>query len=114
VDFSCFAHPILVVLKVGTPGVYFHGKGNETLSFADNFADARKQMVLPRKHHQFPGGVQNVGRQEIWFVYRNDWDCGVGDGADRCPTSAYGFYLENRQGVVFHVDPVIQNGGSKY
>jgi hypothetical protein len=113
-DFTCFKHPIVVVLTIGTPGIYFYGQGNDSLSFADDAANKREQARLARKDHQFPGGVQHVGRKTIWFVYRNDWDCGAGDGARRCPVSAYGFYVVNDHGVVSHVDPIIQNGGDIY
>jgi hypothetical protein len=113
-DFSCFAHPILVVLTLRTPGLYFPTDGSASLSFADDAAHRDEQEMLPPKDHQFPGGVQHFGRKTIWFVYHNDWDCGIGDTVRRCPVSAYGLYLVNRRGVIYHVDPIIQNGGSKY
>jgi hypothetical protein len=113
-DFSCFQRPIVVAFSLRSRHVYFKGDGNDSLSFADNPGDEREQMVLPPKHHQFPIGVQHIGRRIIWFVYRNDWDCGDGSGDPHCRRSAYGFYLVSARAGVQHVDPIIQNGGSKY
>ena len=113
-DFHCFQHPIVVVFQLRGPGEYFKGDGNDTLSFVDNADQARDQKVLPPKHHQFPIGVQHLGRRTIWFVYRNDYDCGAGDDQPRCKRSAYGFYLVNSRGVTHHFDPIIQNGGGHY
>jgi hypothetical protein len=114
-DFHCFHHPIVVVFHLRTPAEYFKGDGNDSLSFVDNadsLDSAHEQTVLPPKHHQFPIGVQHLGRRTIWFVYNNDRDCGAGDGKPSCRRSAYGFYLVNARDVVHHVDPIIQNGGN--
>ena len=113
-DFHCFHHPIVVVFQLRTPSEYFKGDGNDSLSFVDNADQARDQMVLPPKQHQFPIGIQHFGRRTIWFVYRNDWDCGEGDNQPHCKHSAYGFYLVNSREVVAHYDPIIQNGGGIY
>jgi hypothetical protein len=113
-DFSCFQRPIVVVFNIRSRHVYFKGDGNDSLSFSDNAADKGEQMVLPRRHHQFPVGVQHIGRRIIWFVYRNDWDCGDTTGEPHCRRSAYGFYLVTGRDGAEHFDPIIQNGGSKY
>jgi hypothetical protein len=113
-DFHCFQQPIVVVLQLRTPSQYFRGDGNDTVSFVDNADQARDQTALPPKQHQFPVGIQHLGRRTIWFVYRNDWDCGTGDHQPHCKRSAYGFYLVNSRRVVQHFDPIIQNGGSEY
>src|SRR5580704_18503184 len=89
-DFHCFRHPIVVVFQLRTPSEYFKGDGNDSLSFVDNADQARDQMVLPPKQHQYPIGIQYFGRRTIWFVYRNDWDCGAGDDQPHCKRSAYG------------------------
>jgi hypothetical protein len=118
-DFHCFQHPIVVAFHLQSPNQHFNGDGNDSLSFVDN-ADrarddqARDEGVLPPKQHQFPIGIQHLGRRTIWFVYNNDWDCGAGDNQPRCKHSAYGFYLVNSRHVVRHFDPIIQNGGGKY
>jgi hypothetical protein len=114
--FSCFAHPIIVVLTLKTPGLYFYGQHNESVSFVDDAIHHRKDQapLAKRGNHQFPGGIQHIGRKTIWFVYRNDWDCGHNDGSNGCPVSAYGLYLVNNQGVVHHYDPIIDNGGTQY
>lgn len=109
--FNCFQHPIVVAFRIETPGLMFQGHGNESLSFADDAAKGRP-TTLPPKQHQFPIGVQHLGRQRIWFVYNNDWDCGVGDNRPRCRTSAYGLNLVSARHRV-QADPIIQNGGSK-
>jgi len=109
--FNCFQHPIVVAFRIETPGLMFQGHGNESLSFADDAAKGRP-TTLPPKQHQFPIGVQHLGPQRIWFVYNNDWDCGVGDNRPRCRTSAYGLNLVSARHRV-QADPIIQNGGSK-
>jgi hypothetical protein len=108
--FECFHHPIVVAFRLESPDVQFQGDGNESVSFADN-ATRDKLMALPPKHHQFPIGVQHLGRQRIWFVYNNDWDCGQGDNQPRCRTSAYGLNLVSTRHQVTHADPLIGNGG---
>jgi hypothetical protein len=112
-DFSCFKQPIRVQLSIATPGVVFYvGHGKDTISFAD---DPTQPRAPPRPgHHQFPGGVHHVTAQSTWFRYRNDWDCGAGDGKPRCLKSAYGVYLGDAGGgFLGEPDPIIQNGGGQ-
>ncbi len=111
-DFSCFKGPIRVQLTIATPGyVFYTGGGKDSISFAENPGDTK--LPPPPKHHQFRGGLKHVTAQSVWFVYHNDWDCGAGDGARRCASSAYGVYVGDAHGgFVRHVDPIIRNGGS--
>jgi hypothetical protein len=111
-DFSALNGPVKVRLTIATPGVVFYrGDGMNGLSFADD--PARPKAAVSRGHHQFPGDVQHVSGQSMWFNYRNAWDGGVGDGAKRCEKSAYGVYLGDGEGALLHHhDPIIQNGGT--
>jgi hypothetical protein len=111
-DFSCFRRPIRVRLSIGTPGfVFFHGGDKDGILFAED-PTGTKQAVKPG-HHQFPGGLQHVTAQSLWFKYHNDWDCGAGDGQKRCAASAYGVSIgDGAGGFVHDSDPIIQNGGN--
>lgn len=111
-DFSSVKGPVKVRLTIATPGVVFYrGAGKNALSFADDPAQP-KAAVAPG-HHQFPGDLRHVSGQSLWFIYRNAKDGGVGDGAERCETSAYGVYFGDGAGALLHHhDPIIQNGGA--
>lgn len=111
-DFSSLKGPVMVRLTIATPGVVFHrGGGEAALSFADDPAQP-KQRVAPG-HHQFPDDVQHADGRSLSFTYRNAWDDGVGDGAKRRQTSAYGLYFGDGAGaLLLYHDPVIQNGGN--
>jgi hypothetical protein len=111
-DFSALKGPVKVKLTIATPGVVFYrGAGKNGLSFADD--PAQPKHAVANGHHQFPGDVQHVHGQSMWFMYRNAWDGGVGDGAKRCEKSAYGVYFGDGDGALLHHhDPVIQNGGA--
>jgi hypothetical protein len=76
--------------------------------------DARELMALKPRNHQFPGGVQHVGRQAIWFVYANETDCGVAGGQALCQRSAYKLNVVDARSKVHPADPIIKNGGSVY
>jgi hypothetical protein len=111
-DFSSLKGPVRVELTIATPGVVFHrGASDAALSFADD--PAHPKRAVDGGHHQFPGDVQHVSGQSLWFVYRNAWDGGAGDGAKRCENSAYGVYFGDGEGALLHHhDPIIRNGGS--
>jgi hypothetical protein len=109
-DFSCFYHPIRVRLQLRGPGVRFYRE--HALSFA--YVAGKEKRPVTRKVRQFPGGIHRLNARTVWFTYRNSADCGVGDGKPRCLKSAYGLYLVTDHGRVRHIDPIIQNGGSKY
>jgi hypothetical protein len=109
-DFSCFHHAIKVRLSLDTPGVHFYWR--HALSFA--YQDGKEKRPVLHRTRQFPGGVHRKGPRTISFTYRNAWDCGVGDDVRRCARSAYGLYLVDAHGHVRRIDPIIQNGGSKY
>jgi len=111
-NFSSLRGPIRVRLTIDTPGVLFHGgAGEAAISFADD--PAQPKLPVARGHHQFPDHVQPVGGQGLSFTYRNAWDNGVGDGARRRETSAYGLYFGDDAGALLHHhDPIIQNGGA--
>jgi len=111
-DFSSLEGPVKVRLTLATPGVVFHrGAGEAAISFADDPAEPKEAVASG--HHQFPGDVQHVSGQHLWFMYRNGWDGGVGDGAKRCEKSAYGVYFGDEAGTLLHHhDPIIQNGGA--
>ena len=110
-DFSSLKGPVAVRLTIATPDIVFYRGGDKAaLSFADDPAQP-KQPVAPG-HHQFPGAA-HVSGQSLSFTYRNAWDGGVGDGAKRRQTSAYGLYFGDGAGAfLLHHDPVIQNGGT--
>ena len=110
-DFSAFKGPVKVRLTIATPGVVFYrGASKNALSFADD--PAQPKDAVASGHHQFPEDVQHVSGQSMWFMYRNAWDGGAGDGAKRCEKSAYGVYFSDDEGTfLHHHDPVIQNGG---
>ena len=109
-DFSSLKGPVRVRLTIATPGVVFYRGGDKAaLSFADD--PAQPKAAIAGGHHQFPGDLQHVSGQSMWFMYRNAWDGGVGDGARRCEKSAYGVYFGDDAGAfLHHHDPVIQNG----
>jgi hypothetical protein len=111
-DFSGLKGPVRVRLTIATPGVVFHrGASKTALSFADD--PAHPKQAVAEGHHQFPGDVHHVSGQNISFLYRNASDGGLGDGARRCETSAYGIYFGDDAGALLHHhDPIIQNGGS--
>lgn len=111
-DFSALEGPVNVRLTIATPDVVFYrGGGEAALSFADDPAHAKRPV--PRGHHQFPAHVQHLNGQGIAFTYRNVCDGGLGDGARRHATSAYGLYLGDAAGAfLHHHDPIIQNGGA--
>jgi hypothetical protein len=113
-DFSCFKGPIKVRLTIATPGkVFYYGGGRDSVSFAYDPATQAKQPI-GRGHRQFPGNLQHVTAQSIWFSYANAWDCGAGDNQRRCAKSAYGIYVgDSHGGFTVHADPIIQNGGGK-
>jgi hypothetical protein len=111
-DFGCFKHPILVVFRLAGPSGAFPD-GNDPISFSDE-GDKAQLMVLKRRNHQFPGGIQHVGRREIWFVYANETDCGVEGGPPHCARSAYKVNVVSARGEVRAADPIINNGGSHY
>jgi hypothetical protein len=110
--FSCFKGPVKVRLTISTPGaVFYYGGGRDSISFADDAAQTKQPVQSG--HHQFPGNVQHVTAQSIWFKYANVWDCGAGDNQRRCAKSAYGIYIgDGAGGFVAHADPIIQNGGN--
>lgn len=111
-DFSSLKGPVRVQLTIVTPGVAFHrGASEAALSFADD--PAQPKRAVEGGHHQFPGDVQHVSGQSLWFMYRNAWDNGVGDGAKRSENSAYGVYFGDAAGAfMHHHDPIIRNGGT--
>ncbi len=111
-DFSALDGPVKVRLSIATPSVHFYrGDGKDALSFAHD-ASQPKQPVA-RGHHHFPGDVQRVSSQSIWFTYRNARAGGPGAGAERSDKSAYGVYFGDDAGAfLHHHDPVIQNGGA--
>ena len=112
-DFSSVKGPVKVQLTIATPGVAFYrDAGKNALSFADD--PAQPKQTVADGHHQFPDDVQHVNGQQMWFMYRNAWDRGVGDGAKRCEKSAYGIYFGDGAGdFMHHHDPIIQNGGGQ-
>jgi hypothetical protein len=110
-DFGCFKHPILVIFRLAGSQAAFPD-GNDPISFSDA-GEVRDVMVLRGRNHQFPGGIQHVGRRLIWFVYANETDCGVAAGPPRCAKSAYKVNVVAR-GRVHSADPIIKNGGSLY
>ena len=88
-DFSCFKGPIKVRLTIGTPGVvFYYGGGKDSISFA--YDSAQTKQPVQAGHHQFPGKMQHVTAQALWFRYANRWDCDAGDNQRRCARSAYG------------------------
>ncbi len=109
-DFSCFHHAIRVRLQIGSSHVYFARR--HALSFA--YEAGKDERPVTGDVRQFPGGIHRTGVKTISFTYRNASDCGVRGGDHHCPKSAYGLYLVDFNGHVRHVDPIIQNGGSKY
>lgn len=111
-DFSSLTGPVKVRLTIATPGVVFYrGADKNALSFADD--PAQPKAAVAHGHHQFPGDLQHLSGQSMWFMYRNAWDSGVGDGAKRCEKSAYGVYFGDADGALLHHhDPIIHNGGA--
>ena len=107
-DFSCFKHPIVVVFRLASRKAAFQD-GDDAVSYNDQ-GDIRQLMVLRRRNHQFPGGIQHADRRTIWFVYANDKDCGVADGPALCKTSAYKLNFVDGHGEAQAADPIIQNG----
>lgn len=110
-DFSCFQGPIKVRLTISTPGVvFYYGGGKDSISFA--YDAAQTKQPVQAGHRQFPGNMQHVTAQAVWFKYANAWDCGAGNNQRQCAKSAYGVYLGDAAGgFVAQADPIIQNGG---
>ncbi len=111
-DFGCFKHPILVVLRLASPQVAF-AEGSDALSFSDE-GHVRELTALKPRNHQFPGGIQHMDRRTIWFVYANEKDCGVAGVPPHCEKSAYKLNIVDVRGRIHPADPIITNGGSIY
>ena len=109
-DFSCFHHSIVVRLTLRTPHIIYARR--HAVSFAYRAGDEKRPVT--GEVRQFLGGVRRLGANTVVFDYRNADDCGLRHSKVRCQKSAYGLFLQDPRGHVRHVDPIIQNGGTKY